>query len=165
MSNRYRLSSFKIIEVHQMEKEENIDISKLELASNQKRIQAFLIDDILISIITMMIFWDQISASDGDLMSILMVMNSAFMQVIFLKLIYQTFFIWYYGATIGKLIVKIRVINEDTFGRVEFVSSFMRSASRILSESIFYLGFILAYYTEGRQTLHDKLAKTLVVNG
>lgn len=143
----------------------DIDISNLELASQKKRMQAFMIDDILISIITMIILWDQISISNGDLMSILLIMNSAFIQVIFLKLVYQTFFIWYYGATIGKIIVKIRVIKEDSFESVDLVSSLMRSASRILSESIFYLGFLLSYYTEGRQTLHDKLAKTLVVNG
>ena len=148
-----------------MEQEENIDISKLELASQTKRMQAFVIDDVLISLISMMILWDQISASSGELMDILMIMNSGFVQILFLKLIYQTFFVWYYGATIGKIIVKIRVIKEDNFGRVDLVSSFMRSASRILSESIFYLGFFLSYYTEGRQTLHDKLAKTLVVNG
>lgn len=147
-----------------MEQQENIDISKLELASQKKRMQAFVIDDILISVISMAILWDQIAASNGDLMNILMIMNSAFVQILFLKLLYQTFFVWYYGATIGKIIVKIRVIKEDNFDSVDLISSLMRSASRILSEAIFYLGFILSFYTQGRQTLHDKLAKTLVVN-
>lgn len=147
-----------------MQQEENIDISNLKLASQRKRMQAFVIDDILISLVSMIILWDQISASNGELMDILLIMNSAFVQILFLKLLYQTFFIWYYGATIGKFIIKIRVIKEDNFGKVDFVSALMRSASRILSESIFYLGFLLSYYTEGRQTLHDKLAKTLVVN-
>jgi uncharacterized RDD family membrane protein YckC len=148
-----------------MQENEIIDSSKLELASKRKRIQAFVIDDILISMITLLILWDQIALVEGDLINVLMVMNEAFVQILFLKLIYQTFFVWYYGATIGKIILKIKVIKEDDFGRVDFVSALMRSASRIVSESIFYLGFVLAYYTEGRQTLHDKLAKTLVVNG
>lgn len=143
---------------------QTIDIDKLELANQRKRMQAFVIDDILISIITMALLWDQISTVEGDLMNILLLMNGAFIQVLFLKLIYQTFFVWYYGATIGKIIIKIRVIKEDTFESVDFISALMRSASRILSESIFYLGFALAFYTEGKQTLHDKLAKTLVVN-
>ncbi len=142
----------------------DIDINKLELASPKKRMQAFVIDDILISIITMILLWDQISANNGDIVNMLMLMNSAFIQVLFLKLIYQTFFVWYYGATIGKQIVKIRIIREDNYGSVNLITSLMRSASRIVSESIFYLGFFLAFYTEGRQTLHDKLAKTLVIN-
>jgi len=142
----------------------DIDINKLELASPKKRMQAFVIDDILISIITMILLWDQISANNGDIVNMLMLMNSAFIQVLFLKLIYQTFFVWYYGATIGKQIVKIRIIREDNYGSINLITSLMRSASRIVSESIFYLGFFLAFYTEGRQTLHDKLAKTLVIN-
>lgn len=142
----------------------DIDINKLELASPKKRMQAFVIDDILISIITMILLWDQISANNGDIVNMLMLMNSAFIQVLFLKLIYQTFFVWYYGATIGKQIVKIRIIREDNYGSINLITSLMRSASRIISESIFYLGFFLAFYTEGRQTLHDKLAKTLVIN-
>ncbi len=143
---------------------QNIEIDKLELATQRKRMQAFVIDDILISLITMALLWDQISTAESDLMNVLLLMNGAFVQVLFLKLIYQTFFVWYYGATIGKIILKIRVIKEDTFDAVDFVTALMRSASRILSESIFYLGFVLAFYTEGKQTLHDKLAKTLVVN-
>ncbi len=148
-----------------MRDNQNIDIDKLELASPRKRMQAFVIDDILISLLTMVLLWDQISAVDADFANVLLLMNGAFVQVLFLKLIYQTFFIWYYGATIGKIIVKIRVIREDNFGSVDFVTSLMRSASRIVSESVFYLGFFLAFYTEGKQTLHDKIAKTLVVNG
>jgi uncharacterized RDD family membrane protein YckC len=112
----------------------------------------------------MILLWDQISANNGDIVNMLMLMNSAFIQVLFLKLIYQTFFVWYYGATIGKQIVKIRIIREDNYGSINLITSLMRSASRIISESIFYLGFFLAFYTEGRQTLHDKLAKTLVIN-
>ena len=79
-------------------------------------------------------------------------------------LIYQSFFIWYYGATIGKLVSKIRVIDFETYGRISLVSSCIRSAGRIISESVFYLGFFLAYYGDSRQTLHDKFGKTLVVD-
>lgn len=147
-----------------MNNEETIDVSKLELASQSSKMRAFVIDDILISIITIVILWDKVSIVDDDLMAILMLMNDAFIQILFLKLVYQTFFVWYYGATIGKIIVKIKVIKEDDFGKVDFISAIMRSAGRIVSESLFYLGFLLSYYTDGRQTLHDKLAKTLVVN-
>ena len=142
-----------------------IDIDKLELASRKKRLQAFVIDDILISLVSLLIVWDKVALVGNDMFGILEVMNQAFVQILFLKLLYQTFFIWYYGATIGKIIMKIRVIYEGTLGPVDLTTALMRSAGRIISESIFYLGFILAYYTEGRQTLHDKIAKTLVVNG
>ncbi|MFZ9659936.1 MAG: RDD family protein [Arcobacteraceae bacterium] len=143
---------------------ETIDVTKLELATQKTKLKAFVLDDILISIITMMILWDQISLAGSDLTAILILMNEAFIQVLFLKLVYQTFFIWYYGATIGKIVFKIKVIKEDSFSKVDLMSALMRSAGRIVSESLFYIGFALSFYTEGRQTLHDKLAKTLVVN-
>lgn len=147
-----------------MNSHESIDITKLELASQKTKIKAFILDDILISLISTIMLWDKISNISGDLTLFILLMNDAFVQILFMKLMYQTFFIWYYGATIGKIVFKIKVIKDDTFEKVDFVSSFMRSTGRIISETIFYLGFALSFYTQGRQTLHDKLAKTLVVN-
>jgi uncharacterized RDD family membrane protein YckC len=144
---------------------ENIDISNLELATNQTRLKAFVIDDLLITFVTLMMLWTPLSQVNGDITAVMMIMNGAFIQIILLKFIYQTFFVWYYGATLGKIITKIKIIDYHTFGKVTFMSAMVRSATRILSESILYAGFMLAYYTDSRQTLHDKFARTLVVNG
>ena len=103
-------------------------------------------------------------SANGDLVLIAEIMNSAFIQIVIIKVIYQSYFIWYYGATLGKMAVKIRVIDFESFSKVTFAQSVLRSSARIISESLFYLGFFLAYYTKSRQTLHDKIAKTLVVN-
>lgn len=143
----------------------DIDIDNLELATTNSRIKSFIIDDVLLTTITIIMLWQPISSVDGDFMSVVVIMNQAFLQIIFLKFLYQTFFIWHYGATLGKMVAKIRVIDYDNFGRVSLASAMMRAAMRIVSESIFYLGFFLAFFTESRQTLHDKFAKTLVVNG
>ncbi len=144
---------------------ENIDISNLELATNQTRLKAFVIDDLLITFVTLMMLWTPLSQVNGDITAVMMIMNGAFIQIILLKFIYQTFFVWYYGATLGKIITKIKIIDYNTFGKVTFMSAMVRSATRILSESILYAGFMFAYYTDSRQTLHDKFARTLVVNG
>jgi len=144
--------------------ENKIDTDNLELASMSSRIKAFIIDDLSITLLVMFILWDQITAANGDLIAIMTVMNAAFFQIIMIKFIYQTFFVWYYGATIGKLISKIRVIDFDNYGKVSLVNSAIRSAGRIVSEAIFYIGFLIAYYTDSRQTFHDKFGKTLVVN-
>ena len=146
------------------ENNENIDTSKLELAPNNKRIKAFVIDDLLITFVMLALLWDPIAKTNGDYMAIAMIMNKAFIQIITIKIIYQSFFIWYYGATLGKMNAKIKVIDFNNFGKVTFSQSVLRASGRILSESFFYLGFILAYYTKSKQTLHDKVAKTLVVN-
>ena len=136
----------------------------LELATTRSRMLAFVIDDFLITFIIIAMYWNQIAASGNDLMSVLVVMNEFVWQILILKFIYQSFFVWYYGATLGKIITKIRVIDHDNLGRVSIFTSIIRSILRIISEMFFYIGFIFAFFTEGRQTFHDKIAKTLVVN-
>ncbi len=147
-----------------MDQNNNIDINKLELANTRDRATAFIIDDLLITFVALIMLWDQISASNGDFVDVLTILNSAFLQIVLMKLVYQTYFIWYYGATIGKSIKKLRVIDFNHFGRVTFMQALTRSAGRIVSESFFYIGFLIAFYTDSKQTLHDKLGKTLVVN-
>ncbi|MEA2049323.1 MAG: RDD family protein [Campylobacterota bacterium] len=142
----------------------DIDVDNLKLASMRSRIKAFIIDDLSITLIVMVMLWDKISLANGDLMTIMLLMNEAFFQIVVLKFIYQSFFIWYYGATIGKLIAKIKVIDFENYGRVSLMNSILRSFGRILSEAIFYIGFLFAYYTDSRQTFHDKFGKTLVID-
>jgi len=143
---------------------ENIDTSKLELASTSRRIKAFVIDDLLITFVMLALLWEPITSTNGDYLAIAMIMNEAFLQIITIKIIYQSFFIWYYGATLGKMSAKIKVIDFNNFGKITFSQSVLRASGRILSESFFYLGFALAYYTDSKQTFHDKVSKTLVVN-
>ena len=147
-----------------MNTNQNTNTNNLELASTRARVQAFIIDDFAITFIIMLLMWDQISAVNGDFTTILLMLNNAFIQILFLKFIYQTFFIWYYGATIGKMIAKIKVIDFDNFGNVSFKSAVVRSIGRIISEMVFYVGFLVAFYTDSKQTFHDKMGKTLVVN-
>jgi len=147
-----------------MNNNEQINTDDLELASMKSRVKAFVVDDLSITLLVIIILWDKVSSTNGDLLSTMMIMNEAFIQIIVLKFIYQTFFIWYYGATIGKLLSKIKVIDYNTYGRISLMNSAIRSAGRIISESVFYLGFMLAYYGDSRQTFHDKFSKTLVVN-
>jgi len=143
---------------------ENIDYDNLQLASLKSRVKAFVIDDLSITFLVIFILWEKISTTNADLISTMMIMNEAFFQIVILKFVYQSFFIWYYGATVGKLIAKIKVIDFNSYGRISLMNSCVRSAGRIISEAVFYLGFFLAYYGESRQTFHDKFGKTLVID-
>ena len=146
------------------ENKQNIDTTKLELASTSKRIKAFVIDDLLISFIMILLLWDQIVLANGNFMEIAILLESVFLPVILIKILYQSFFIWYYGATLGKMSAKIKVIDFNNFGNVTFAQSVLRASGRILSERVYHLGFVLAFYTDSKQTFHDKVAKTLVIN-
>lgn len=141
-----------------------MNTDNLELASIRSRAMAFVIDDFLITFIIILMYLDNISNAGNDLMSVLIVMNEFVWQILFLKFIYQTFFVWYYGATIGKIITKIRVVDYNSFGRVSIFTAMTRSVLRLVSEMFFYIGFIFGFFSEGRQTFHDKLGRTLVIN-
>lgn len=147
-----------------MENNQDVDIDSLQLASTNSRIKAFVIDDLSITLIVVIMLWDNIAAANGDLMAISSIMNSAFFQIVILKFVYQSFFVWYYGATLGKMVAKIKVIDFYHFGRVSLTSSLLRSAGRIISEMAMFVGFIFAFFTQSRQTFHDKIGKTLVVD-
>ena len=67
-------------------------------------------------------------------------------------------------ATPGKRLLGLRV--TDLSGeRISFGRASGRYFSKILSWLIFYIGFIMAGFTEKKQGLHDKFAGTLVLRG
>ncbi|PHO10880.1 RDD family protein [Malaciobacter canalis] len=138
--------------------------SNLELASLRSRALAFVIDDLLITFLIVIVFWDTIVTTTDDPAVVLAIMNQFLWPVLFVKFIYHSLFVWYYGATVGKIIVKIKVIDYNHLGRVSLLNSMFRSAGRILSEMFFYIGFLLGFFSEGRQTFHDKIGRTLVVD-
>ena len=137
----------------------------LQLASMRSRATAFVIDDLLVTAIILIIFWNNIMAVSHDMNAMMYFMKTDLvMPLIFLKLVYQTVFVWYYGATIGKIITKIRVIDTNNWGRVSLFSALFRSVGRIFSEMFFYIGFLIGFFNDGRKTFHDLTGKTLVVN-
>ena len=66
------------------------------------------------------------------------------------------------GATIGKMILGIKVVDEND-RKLDFGTAFVRSIGRIFS-GFFYIGYIIAFATEGNQALHDKIAGTYVIS-
>jgi uncharacterized RDD family membrane protein YckC len=136
----------------------------LQVADNKKRILAYAIDDILISLIFVIIFWNSIASSSGYEQTVA-VINEAFFEIMTVKVLYHTFFVMQYGATIGKIVMKIRVLQVDTMDIPGFMPALTRAIFRIVSEIIFYFGFLLAFFDPNKQTLHDKVAKCVVIDG
>jgi uncharacterized RDD family membrane protein YckC len=135
----------------------------LQTASIKKRALAFLIDDLLISLIAIIIFSGTVSSMENT-EQMLLALNSFIFEILFIKLLYHTFFMWYYGATIGKRIMKIYVINIDTFSRPTLMECFIRAILRILGEMAMYISFLFAFQNDLRQTLHDKFARTFIID-
>jgi uncharacterized RDD family membrane protein YckC len=139
--------------------------NNLQLASMRSRALAYIIDDLLVTLIIIMIFWESIYAISEDTEALMYLLKAELVTpLIILKIIYHTFFVWYFGATIGKIVAKIRVIDANEWGRVSIFSSFLRAVGRIFSEMFFYVGFLIGFFNDGRKTFHDITGKTLVVN-
>ena len=139
--------------------------NNLQLASMRSRALAYVIDDLLVTLIIIMIFWESIYAISEDTEALMYLLKAELVTpLIILKIIYHTFFVWYFGATIGKIVAKIMVIDANEWGRVSIFSSFLRAVGRIFSEMFFYVGFLIGFFNDGRKTFHDITGKTLVVN-
>lgn len=136
----------------------------LTLATVRQRAAAFGIDEVLLSTLLMIVLWDAMSKVQ-TVEGMIALTNSFLLEYMSIKIVYQTFFTMQYGATIGKIVMKIRVIEINSLSNPGFLSAFNRSVFRIISEVLFYLGFIWAMIDPYRRSWHDKTAHTLVING
>ncbi len=142
---------------------EKFEREDLSLASFPKRVFAYLIDEILVSVLFMMIYINSIEASQSVEDTINMI-NGLVVYIMILKVIYQSFFVVMYGATLGKIFMKIKVVSINDLENPSLLFAISRASVRILSESAFYLGFVWALMNPKRETWHDKAGQTLVVN-
>ena len=140
-----------------------LDRAQLQLSTVKKRGAAFVIDELLLSALLMIMLWDAFTALT-TWEEMITLTNAYVMEYMVIKIVYQALFVYQYGATIGKIVMKIRVIETRTLGTPIFLSAFNRGVFRIISEMFFYMGFIWAMYSPSRQTWHDKTARTVVVD-
>ncbi len=135
----------------------------ITLAEIRKRAVAFFIDEMLLSFVLIFALWDSFAAAK-TMEEMINLTNAFVLEYMTMKIIYQAFFVMQYGATIGKIAMKIRVIDTKTLQNPNILVSLNRSIFRIVSEMFFYLGFLWGMLNPTRQTWHDKTASTLVVN-
>jgi uncharacterized RDD family membrane protein YckC len=65
-------------------------------------------------------------------------------------------------ATLGKMALGLQVTDVDG-GPITFLQGVGRYFGRIVSAIILFIGYIMMVWDERKQTLHDKMAGTLVV--
>ena len=139
----------------------------IKLASSGKRLGAFLIDNFMQVIATLVtiFFALMIFGLDNEFRLFI------FFVMFFLSLIFINFiipiFIWN-GQTIGKRILKIKVVSENG-EELEGVKLLGRILILNLSSSMFYgvpliISGILVLSNDDRQSLHDKIFNTIVID-
>ena len=144
------------------------------ISTISKRTLSFIIDDIVVGIFLIIIFYDQISALGveaskyQDIEDIKALVDNfvinAIPIVLAIKVLYHSLLVWQSGMTIGKYILKIKVIHINSSQTPSFAQAVFRSVMRIVGEMPFYLGFLLAFIALKRQTFHDKVSNCVVVD-
>jgi len=139
-----------------------LDREGLKVASISKRIVAMSIDDLLISFLVVIAFIDkfQVAKSYEEL---LLLTDSLFIYIFIAYTLYHWIFISLYGKTIGKMVVKIRVVDVNTLDNPNFLNSFIRSVVRNFSEMFFYLGMFYAFVDPLNRAIHDVVGKCVVI--
>ena len=131
---------------------DKLENENITLASIGKRAVAWGIDKFLISVLFYTVYYEKFDGLDYEQISALAM--EMIPQIVLLEVVYQTFFTWYCGASIGKVAMKIMCVDVDLLDKPDLLNSFTRS----------FLGFAWAFSNPLFQTWQDKAAKTVVIN-
>lgn len=76
--------------------------------------------------------------------------------------IYYTFYHGYYGQTLGKILLGLKVIRTNGED-LSYSVAFKRFLGYFASSFFFGFGYLMPIFTKRRQALHDKIADTVVI--
>lgn len=138
-------------------KDLDIYIKEIYFASFGKRFSASLIDGLILFVVAMLLLCvvnlglpTEISIRDA-------------LIVLITSLLYDILLIYFFGMTIGKRIMKIKVVS-NLKNKVSLKQAVLRCIFKYLSGYILYIGFLWMLKNEFNQTWHDILANTLVID-
>jgi len=78
-------------------------------------------------------------------------------------MLYEVIMINKKGATLGKMICGLKVVNADASEEISLSKSFGRYFSKIVSAIIFNIGYLMAGFDPEKRALHDRMCNTRVV--
>ena len=135
---------------------------------------AFLIDVILLTVVIMILFGilgtvgfiGASAAETSDTSGMMAAMMGAGLLMQVLSVALQVGYFTYMEsserqATIGKSAMGLIVADENG-NRLDTQKALIRNISRLVSGFICLIGYLMAFFTEKKQTLHDIIAKTNV---
>lgn len=163
----YICSKCKPVFMQKLAEGATINTGGLNYAGVGTRFGAMVLDNILIGVVN---FGIQLAitlsmATAAQANSSLAVGLQLFLIVVSLGIgaVYETWMVGKFGATLGKMACKIKVVTADG-GRVTYPRAFGRYFAKLLSQMICLIGYIMALFDkEERRTLHDRICNTRVV--
>lgn len=122
------------------------------------RAGAFVIDYALLLIVAFILgiiypsFFTSLSFLNDEVLGFIMI------------IVYHTLFLSIFSSTPGKMLYRLKVIDETTETKVSFGKALARSSSYVLSSLVFGLGFLfIGFDKDKHKGWHDRIAKTLVI--
>jgi len=102
------------------------------------------------------------------------------LEIIFVRLVFALFIVvmiasigwtisnrWYQGGTtgqsLGKKALRIRLVSEETGQPIGMLMAFVRDICHIVDSIICYIGWLFPLWDAKRQTLADKIVRTVVI--
>lgn len=79
-----------------------------------------------------------------------------------LPLAYGTFFLGRFGATLGKMACRLKVVTPEG-DKITYMRAFGRFWAEIISYIILLIGYIMAAFDDEKRALHDRICSTRVV--
>ena len=157
-------------------------MSTTEYAGFWLRLVAFIIDSIVLSVVYLLIvipiynafcpatynnaediFTDDVGRVTSFINSLPSMLDLSQIILIVIAIVYYA---WMessrYQASLGKLALELKVTDMQD-AKLAPAKALLRNVCKIFS-AVLFLGFLLAAFTAKKQTLHDILAGTLVVN-
>jgi len=136
-------------------KGEGVELPK---AGVGKRLLAFLVDAIILGTVFFAIF-----LIFGSNLTLEGTFALCYFSSIFLSMIYFTYFYSTSGQTLGKKLLRIKVISSDE-DNLYFATGIIRYIGYYISALLVLVGFLMIFFNKEKQGLHDKLAATYVVS-
>lgn len=134
-----------------------------------KRVAAYLIDNILVTVLNYVVFFC-ISLAAAPWLQNQPDEPSSWVSLLIMLIMLGIFLLYYvyaesspWQATVGKLIMGIKVTDLNG-NRISFWRSLGRYAAMVISSFTFLIGYLMCAWTERKQCLHDKIAGCLVVD-
>jgi uncharacterized RDD family membrane protein YckC len=85
-----------------------------------------------------------------------------FIFILLLHLSYYVFFVGRYGATPGKMALKLKIVRSD-LSKVTYLRALGRYFAQGLSGLLLYIGYIMAGFDSEKRALHDYICDTRVI--
>jgi uncharacterized RDD family membrane protein YckC len=145
-----------------MSEVEKLNLEGLKPASLTKRIIAMSIDDLLLYFLIVLAFYPSL-ASAKTYEELVLVTDKLFVYILIIYTLYHWIFVALYGKTIGKMAMKIKVVDIQILDKPSFSRALIRSIVRNFDEMFFYLGMAYAFVDPLNRAIHDIVGKAVVV--